>query len=80
MSDVVEIGCKYGQIKGCWSAEGIKLNFNGALFEKENRVLDVEFSVPFSFISKYGKQAVLEEIKSSVEGHIDTDPKNIRHA
>lgn len=80
MNDAVEIECKYGQIKGCWSTDGLKLNFNGALFEKDKNTLGVEFSVPFSFIEKFGKQTVLDEIKNSVEGYIDTDPKNLEKA
>ena len=78
--DVVEIACKYGQIKGGWSSDGLKLNFNGALFEEGKRVLDIEFSVPYSFMNKYGKESVLEEIKSSVEGYMDTDPRNLKSA
>ena len=80
MSDTVEIECRYGQIKGFWSNDSLKLNFNGALFKEDENVLNVEFSVPFSFVTKYGKQAVLEEIKNSVEGYIDTDPNNLGNA
>ena len=80
MSDAVEIECKHSQIKGSWSGDGLKLNFNGALFEEDKNILGVEFSVPFSFIEKYGKQIVLEEIKISVERYIDTDPKYLENA
>lgn len=74
MSNLVVIQSKYGQIKGCWSNDGLNFNFDGVLFKNDIRVIDVKFSFPYSFIKKYGQQTVLDEIKESVEGYIDTAP------
>ncbi len=51
------------------------LSFDGALFDGNKNVLNIEFSLPHSFINKYGEQAVLDEIETSVVGHIKTEPK-----
>ncbi|MEZ8103410.1 hypothetical protein [Vibrio bivalvicida] len=76
MSQLVVIQSKYGDIKGCWSNDGLNFNFDGALFENEKQVFAVNFSVPYSFIKKYGQQTVLDEIRESVEGYIETAPQN----
>lgn len=73
MNTIVDMVCEYGQIKGGWTNSGLSFDFNGALFKDGNNILNIEFSVPYSFINKYGGEAVLNEIKDSVEGYIKTE-------
>ena len=73
MNMIVDVMCEHGQIKGGWINAGLSFDFNGALFKDGSNILSIEFSVPFSFINKYGEQAVLNEIKDSVEGYIKTE-------
>lgn len=77
MNEIINIECEYGLIKGHWVNNGISFDFNGSLFENETNTLNIEFSVPFSFIKKYGKQTVLDEIRISVEGYIKTTPSKL---
>ncbi len=73
MQNQVQINCKYGSIKGTWSSDGLKQYFIGKLFKDDESILDIDFSVPYSFMQKYGHQSVLDEIKNSVEGYLDTE-------
>lgn len=77
MNEIINIECEYGLIKGRWVNNGISFDFKGALFENEIYTMNIDFSVPFSFIQKYGEQTVLDEIKISVEGYIKTTPSKL---
>jgi|GEM_PF-1647547 len=78
MNQVVKIDTEYGQIRGGWTNSDFKMNFQGALFENDKNILKIEFSVPYSFITKYGEQSVLDEIENSVVGYIKTAPQNLQ--
>ena len=77
MNQAVKIDTEYGQIRGGWTNTGFKINFDGALFDNGKNILKIEFSLPYSFIKKYGEQVVLDEIESSVVGYIKTEPNEL---
>ena len=66
MSQPVEINTEYGQIIGQMVEKDFKVNFQGKLIKNDENILDIEFSIPYSFRNKYGEQVVLDEIKDSV--------------
>ncbi len=66
MSQPVEINTEYGQIVGQMVEKDFKVNFQGKLIKNDENILDIEFSIPYSFRNKYGEQVVLDEIKDSV--------------
>lgn len=77
MNHSIEIDTEYGQIRGVWANTDFKMNFHGALFENDKAILNIEFAVPYSFITKYGEQSVLDEIENSVVGFINTAPQKL---
>jgi hypothetical protein len=75
---IVNINCKYGLIKGSWSAS-FTFDFKGILLVNGNERLRIEFAVPYGFIKKFGKNATIDQIKYFVEDeYIKNSPSLIK--